>query len=441
MKVVIIGASFAGLACAKKLRQLNDDIDITVIDKDKKVPFIPNALNWLYRGQINDLDEAVVTDYKPFIDRKFRLLLGNLVTDIDVSHQRVIIDDGDKIPYDILVLATGSSSKSCVIDGAENPRVVTTKNYKTSQESQIVLNDAQHITIIGAGPIGIEASDTYQRLGKNVVLVEAGDYLDYKNFDSEMVSPLHENMLQAGIDIKLGQRVLSIKEESELRIKTNKEEWKTDAVLLSVNFRPNSSLFKDVVKCYEDGTVCVNQKLQTSIKTIYAIGDLIRLPFMDKEHYRYFPLISHAHLTGELVAYQILGENVLLPPTLNSIGNFQFGIYRGRIGYTEEDLIFDNIRIDSVLYENTCLTVSQDDWIQIKLVISRMDGQILGMQCISNINCLTLLDSVAVAIKSKMTAKSFLVQDFLYLPHQKNLMRELQKAFQLYYEKRSLNAN
>ena len=315
MRIAIIGASFAGVACALALRKWDKDCEIVLFDKQKVVPYVSNGLNWLFRGKITELSDAQFLTSEELISHHIECHLGAAVTRIDFLKKKLDYVSETKIShlsYDYLVLATGSSPKSQVITGIESNRVVVAKGYLESLSARRILEDAQSITIIGGGPIGIEASETYARLGKKVTLVESGSSLDFKNVDADMTIELGEKMREAGIDLQLSTRVRQVIDNGEqkpLTIVSKESEWESDAVLLAVNFRPQNDLYQSNLECLVDGTLAVDKFMRTSLSSVYAIGDTIQLPFMSEQNNHYMPLVSHAFRSAEVAAGHIEVEN------------------------------------------------------------------------------------------------------------------------------------
>lgn len=436
MKTVIIGASFAGVSCAMALKKWNKSAEVIVLDKQEVVPYVPNGLNWYFRQEIAELSDAKYMTNHSLDKFGIDYRLGSTVLDIDFLQKKLRYCRADKIEtltYDNVVLATGSSPKSRVIEGIESSRVVVTKGYEESLSARKVLETAKSLTIIGGGPIGIEASETYARLGKKVTLVEAGDSLDFKNVDKDMTLALESRMTSAGVTLKLSTRVRQIIDGGEnvpLTIKSKDKEWQSDAVLLAINFRPQNELYQNDLECLVDGTIAVDAFMQTSIAGVYAIGDAIQLPFMDKDNSRYMPIVSHASRSAEIAAAHIMGQKTTILPSYKIIGHCHFGLYRGRIGLTEEELVFSHYTPRIYTYENQDFGHLEKHFIKLKLITDDETGQFLGMQCLSDYNCLELLNVMSVAMRSKLPFWEFVGQDFYYPVHHVNVVAELQKACQ-----------
>lgn len=436
MRTVIIGASFSGVSCALMLKRWDVEGEVVLFDKQELVPYIPNGLNWFFRKEISTLSDARFIRSNLLSEQGIDCRLGCQVVGVDYLNQSIKYVVGDRIEqiiYDNLVFATGSSAKSHVIEGIDSSRVVVTKGYEESLEAQSVLKNAQTITIIGGGPIGIEASETLVNLGKKVILVESGPSLDFKNVDPEMTIDLKNRMRDLGIELRLSTRVRKIEDNGDhfpLLIESNQSQWQSDAVLLAVNFRPETHLYRDDLTCLVDGTLEVDEFMRTSVPNVYAVGDVVQLPFMSSHDKRYMPLVNHAIRSAEVAASYILGVKRPLLPSYKIIGHCHFGLYRGRIGLTEEEMIFSNHAYRTYLYENKEFGRSLNHFICLKIITHQETGEFLGLQCLSDYNCLELLNVMSLILRSKMSIDDVIQQDFYYPVHNVNVVAELQKACQ-----------
>ncbi|WP_447443515.1 FAD-dependent oxidoreductase [Streptococcus cameli] len=437
MRVVIIGGSFAGLSCAKQLRKLNKEIEIVLIESGRQLGYVPNSLNWYLQGQTQSIDEGVLYSEKDLRDWKIDLRLQTSVEKIEATHQRLVVvcqEQREFLTYDKLVCAMGSRPQSDYIEGMDCELVVTTKDFSNSQRSLSLLEKAEQVIVIGGGPIGIDASYTLSQKGKQVTLLEATDRLDFKQTDEEMVQPLVEAMKTAGVRLEMRQRVTQMTQVGQqVAVHTHQGQYQADAVLLAVNFRPNSQLLEEVVERHSDGTIMVNDQCQTSIPTIYAIGDLILQHQVASMGY--FPLISHAIRSGEQAAYALHG--VLQPKLLSTkmMGSSHFGLYRASVGLTQEqaDLYQD---VTTLLYEEP-VSLLDATTIRLKLIVDTETGYFLGAQAVSKVDISPCIQLIAMAMSQGISDQEMARQDFLLTIGQMDVYYHLHEASRLIVEKRT----
>lgn len=443
LTIVIIGASFAGLASAMTIKRMKPDTNVTVIDRQDAVGFIPSSMNRLLKGMGRDLTEHQAVDLAQLEAAGIELKLGCEVIAVEPENKRVRINQANQLSdlsYDKLILTMGSRQNSEKIQGADLPGVLTTKTLVDSSQSQAEVIQAENILIVGGGQVGLEAADAYAAAGKSVTIVEAFDSLVFKYFDAEMVLELEARMVAQGVKLYKNQQVEAIgkvsateTEHSALRVRTSQHlELLADRVLLAVNFRPNSQLVAEHLATHLDRTLVVNEYLQTSESDIYAAGDLIRVPYAGTDSDYYLPFVNNAVITGRLVAMNALGFEEALQPLVRVVGAQLFGLYIASSGLTEED---------AKLYHQT-LTLTQVQLderghsITLKLIIEKVTGRLLGGQVYSQANVLGMMDALAIAIKAQMTDRDLAFQDCIYYSMTSARIPILHNAAFALYEKR-----
>ncbi|WMB28797.1 FAD-dependent oxidoreductase [Streptococcus didelphis] len=267
-------------------------------------------------------------------------------------------------------------------------------------------------------------------------LVEAADYPDFHQTDSDMIGPLLDEIKTSSVKLLRRQRVNEIEEvDQKVLVKTDKGTClRGDLAILAVNFRPNSHLLENQVVCNLDKTVKVNQYMQTSKADIFAIGDLVSLELAGMGMTYHTSLINQAIKTGQVLAYHLSG--IKTPPlkTVKIVGSFHFGYYRSSLGLTkdEADLYEDAF---SFLYKSyTDRQKKQLLWI--KLIASQKDGRLIGAQLISKENNLLLANQLAQALQYQLTVQDLAFQDFIYSKNECELGYHLHQACLQAFEKR-----
>lgn len=438
MRVLIIGASFAGVSCALRVKRLRPEFEVVVLDQATLIGYMPNGLNWYYQHKIQHLEEAVYLSREALEEADIAVGLGEKLLAIEPISKEIVVERGGgqiRYAYDYLVLAMGSRQESTYIEAGNLSRVLTLKDYEASRAAQQVLDQAGHVTVVGGGVIGLEASQTYSKLGKQVTLLESTDSLDFKNTDQDMLAPLLDRMEKAGVEVGLSQRVESIRETKtgRLEVVTNQRIIETDAVVLGVNFRPNSQLLEGLIDLHLDKTVKVDTYMQTSLTSVYAVGDLIQLPTANGQSH-YLPLVGNAIRTGEIAASHIAGSPESLPPLVKLLGSHHFGLYRASVGLTQEEAeLYEDCQ---VTYYSSLLSPLNPEELTIKLIVSQETGKILGGQFLSVVDCLGLANWLALAISQGMSDGELARQEFIWSVGDASIYGHLHSALLQSFEMR-----
>ncbi|KHD45480.1 NAD(P)/FAD-dependent oxidoreductase [Streptococcus hongkongensis] len=438
-KIVIIGASFAGLACAKQLSKLKPDNQLIIIDRQEYSNYIPNGLNFIYRQQIDDLSQAQWQDATLRLSENSCFIQAEVQTiDPDTKTLKLMDNLGNTFEesYEILVCAMGAKAESENIKGSNSEGVVTTKYFKESQQALEKIEKSRSIVVVGAGVIGLDISFSLSLQGKSVTLVEAAETINSHQSDPDMLEPLLQEMAKTSVKLLTKTHINEIKEcrEGLCLITDEGTQIRCDTVVLAVNFRPNSRLLQDIVDCSLDKTIKVNSVMQTSQKDIYAIGDLVALDSAVLGVPYYSPLINQAIKTGQLLAYHLAGFDTPKLVTAKVVGSYYFNYYHATLGLTQEEgSLYDNLV--AIRYQAKSDREDRSP-IWIKLIANQEKGQLVGAQLLSKENNLLLANQLAQSIGLKQTDCDLAFQDFLFTKGHSDLAYHLHQAALALYEKR-----
>jgi NADPH-dependent 2,4-dienoyl-CoA reductase/sulfur reductase-like enzyme len=276
--IVFIGGSAGGVAGALYARQKYPDKSILVVKKDEK-SLIPCAIPYIY-GELKSSDNDLISNdlYKGI---NVDLLIEN-VSYVNSKDKIIEISNGQKIKYDKLILATGSSPFIPPIENIEHMKNVyfVKKNATVVDEIASKISDAKNIVIVGGGYIGVEFAEQIKEVDnlKNITIIEGLDRLVSATFDSEFSSEIEDKLKYVGINI-LAKRFVS-KLEGDENNNVNKvilndgTVLDADFVLVGVGVRANIELAeKSGIKITEHKDIFVDKYQRTSERDIFAAGD------------------------------------------------------------------------------------------------------------------------------------------------------------------------
>ena len=435
MDIVIIGASFAGLTAAIECRAAHPEASIHLIDREKEVGYYPNALNWKLKGSLTSWDQARISLLKEAEQAGLDWKLGTSLIGLDGERKTVSLKKGEtvfELAYDYLILAMGASQIWERSSGELESRLLSSKTIGAAQASLDKLRNAQSIALIGGGQIGLESLEALSQLPVRLSLFEAQDSLLAKYFDREMTETLRMELEEAGLDLHLSETVNDIRLSAsgqKLNLESIHGQYEADYLLIGTNFKPNSQLVDGVLKLNADGTIWVDEFLQTSQPDVFAVGDLIQLPFafLGKA---YLPMINHAILTGRQVAQNLVEQQWPLKEVQRMISSHLFGYYMTRVGLTEAEA---QLRKEiSTLRLQRPFSDWDDRLLDFKLVLAKETGQILGGQLVSKCQHVEQMDSLALALSQGLCLQDYLDQSWLCLPRSRPLIPLMVEAANLY---------
>ncbi|AEV67299.1 NAD(P)H-nitrite reductase [Acetivibrio clariflavus DSM 19732] len=276
MKFVILGNGAAGISAAEKLRQLNDNCEITVVSIED-VPVYTKFMLPDYIGGKIARNKLILRDMNYYDKNRIKLLLSEKIENID-SHQKVVrLLSGNILEYDKLLVAVGGSPVIPNIEGLRDIKYFTLNSIKDADNIIENAAEGQKAVIIGAGLTGIETAFALKRLGMNVTLVERGSRILPQQLDAASAEMLVEMIRNEGIELLLQRDVQRIVKNDGYLIETaDGEKVGFDMLVIAIGTRPNLDIVKGLDIKTNRG-ILVNNYMETSVKDIYAAGDVAEL--------------------------------------------------------------------------------------------------------------------------------------------------------------------
>ena len=234
------------------------------------------------------------------------LRLGTAVRAIDREHKTIQLSSGENLGYDVLVLATGAAPLLPPITGIDGPRVFV---YRTTADVQRIREATQsgaRAAVIGGGLLGIEAAKVLRAAEANVTLVEQGKALMPRQLDGDSGALLEQRVKAQGVDTWLGERLLEIQNlDGCARLLFESErQFDADVVVVAVGIRPRDELARAVgLKLGARGGVIVDDRLRTSERDIYAIGECA------VHRGKHYGLVAPGYAMADALAAQLRGDN------------------------------------------------------------------------------------------------------------------------------------
>ena len=348
-KTVIIGGVAAGAGCAARLRRLDEDAEIVLLERGPYISYANCGLPY-YVGNVIKSEEALLVTKEEVLRERFRVDVRtrNEVTAIDRKQKKILVTDlaanrTYEESYDKLVIATGSSPLRPRIPGIDSERIFTLWTVPDAEKIRRMVTDSRNkrAVVVGGGFIGLETAENLRREGLQVSIVEALDQV-MAPFDREMAMLLEENIRENGVDLHLSDGVASFRTEDHMvfvRLSSGKE-LSADFVILSIGVRPNSQLAVQAgLKCNERGGICVDEQLRTSDPDIYAAGDVIEVADPVFGEKTMIPLAGPANRQARIVADNIAGGKEKYRGTQGASVARIFDLTAASVGAGEKKLI------------------------------------------------------------------------------------------------------
>lgn len=424
MKTIIIGGVAAGASAAARLRRLDEKAEIILIEKGEFISYANCGLPYHLGGVIPERDNLLVMTAEKFRSWfNVEVRTKSEAVAINRKEKSITIRSGGQEyteNYDKLLLATGAVPLEMKTPGDDDSRIM---RLWTIADMDRVMNrlqtGAKRAVIVGAGFIGLEVAENLRHRGLEVTIIQRGNHV-LPTIDAEMASPLADELVSAGIELKFGRTVSSYQTKGDLLfvVLDNDERLDADFVIVSTGVRPNSGLAQEAgLDCGARGHILVDEHLRTSDPDIYAAGDAVEVVEPIFGGKTAIPLAGPANKQGRIAADNITGR---LSVYSGSIGTSVVKIGRltaAGVGLTEKRLnemkkTYRKIYIHPSSGASYYPGASRLD---LKLLFGE-DGTIYGAQIVGMKGCDKRIDTIAQAMKSGRKASDLSDLELAYAP-------------------------
>lgn len=316
MKTLIIGGVAGGASAAARLRRLDEKAEIVILERGEFISFANCGLPYYIGGDITEKSKLTLQTPQSFKARfniDVRVWSEAVSVNADKKTVTVKIVNTGKVyeeSYDNLILSPGAAPIRPNIEGMDSDKVFTLRNIPDTYKIKEYIEEKKpaRAVIVGGGYIGVEMAENLKQAGLDVTIVELADHL-IAPLDFDMAADVHRYIKSQGISLALSNGITGIKEnESSLTVELNHGSVETDMVIMSVGVRPDTAFLRDSgVELNNRGSIVVNDRMQTNIPDVYAVGDAIVVKNFITKEAAFIPLAGPANKQGRIAADNICG--------------------------------------------------------------------------------------------------------------------------------------
>ena len=415
MRVIIIGGA-AGASCATRLRRLNEDAEIIILERTSEVSIANCGLPYYISDVIPNRDSILVSTpqkFKSWFNIDVRL--ETEVVEINKEEKFVITSFSEKLSYDYLVLANGASPIVPDFAGLNKDKtfVVRTLSDADKIKNYIKNNSVKKVAVIGGGFIGIEIAENFIEMGLDTTLIELNNQI-LAPVDFEIAKIAQDEMIKKGVNLILSDGVQKFSENQIILNSNNAIDY--DLCILAIGVKPETDLARKAGLETNRGII-VDEYLKTSNEFIYAAGDNIEAKDFVSGQNTLLPLAGPANRQGRIVADNICGFNSTYKNTQGTSVVKIFDLTVASSGNSEKQLKQKEIpywktyvygRSHAGYYPNS-------DMILYKLLFAN-DGKILGIQGIGESGVEKRVDVIATIMRNNGTVQDMIDAELCYAP-------------------------
>lgn len=428
MKVVIIGGVAGGATAAARIRRLDEQAEIVVFERSGFISYANCGLPYYIGGIIEDENDLTLQTPESFWKRfRVKMKVHHEVTAIHPDSKTVIVknlENGTVFTesYDKLLLTPGAKPIRPNFEGIDSDRIFTLRTVEDTLKIKKYVDERhpQSAVVVGGGFIGIEVAENLRKLGIGVTLVEAAEQL-MAPFDRDMASFIHAEVRKNGVNLMLGRLVEGIA-EADCGIDVKLKDAPTlhaDMVVMSIGVAPDTSLVKNAgLELGMKGSIVVNDKMETSIPDIYAVGDAVQIKNFVSNTDTLIALAGPANKQGRIAADNICGGDSHYTGGQGSSVIKIFDMTAAATGINEKTAKELGLFTDKVILS----PMSHAGYypggkiMTMKVIFEKETYHILGAQIVGFDGVDKRIDVLATAIRAGMKAYELAELDLAYAP-------------------------
>lgn len=427
-KIVIVGGVAGGMSAAARLRRLDEEADIVVLERTGYVSFANCGLPYYLGREIPKFEDLVLQTPESLASR-FRL-------DVRVAHEVRGVDPEKKtvsglnlqtseefeLPYDDLILSVGAQPIKPPLPGLDLEGVFTLRNLEDTAaiDDFIEARKPKRAAVVGGGYIGLEMAEQLHRRGLEVHLFDAAPQT-LPPFDAEMAELVQRELEKNGVFLHLASPLDRIDPGGEGQVgivKAGRAEVHADLVILGLGVRPDTALAKAAGVEIGNRGIRVDDHMRTSVPNVWAVGDAIEVVNPISGEQVVIALGGPANRQGRIVANNICGGDDRYNGTIGTAILRVFELQAGATGLKEAQLKEAGLKYEAIYLhpKDHAGYYPGATPISLKFLFDPESGKIYGAQAVGQAGVDKRIDVIATAILAGMTASELADLELAYSP-------------------------
>jgi len=409
--VIIIGGGPSGIITGVTGKKQNPDKSFLMIKKDEK-GLVPCGIPYIFHD-LNDVTENIMGP-KPFVAAGGEVLVDTVIK-VDVDNKTVSTEKNGEMQYEKIVFATGSiPTIPTFIKGYDLEGVnYIPKSYDYIEKLKQKTDKIKDIVVIGGGFIGVEVAEQLAKhKDKNVSLVEMEKYCLYRAFSDDVASRADKILRATNIKLFTNTKVMEIKGKNgkvDSVVLSNGSEIKTELVICSIGYIPNTKLAQDAgLQMNDNNAILVDRYMRTNIKDVFAVGDCAGTRGFITGGSDNVMLASTATAEARILGYNLFHINLIrnfqgtLALFSTEINGFAFAS-AGAIEQTAQDYNISFISGEFQDVDRHPGKLPGAMKLYVKLIVSPQNGIIIGGELCGGKSVGELVNTIGMAIQKRVT--------------------------------------
>nr|WP_280520782.1 nitrite reductase large subunit NirB [Paenibacillus sp. J22TS3] len=272
-KLVVIGNGMAGISTVEQILKLSSNFEITVFGSEPHPNYNRIMLSYVLEGS-KTIDDIILNDLNWYQENGITLHTGTTVTRIDENTREVVAENGIRVPYDNVIIATGSKPFILPIPGSDKEGVIGFRDIADCNQMLEAAKSYRKAAVIGGGLLGLEAAKGLVHLGMDVTVVHLMNDLMERQLDSQAAAMLKDELERQGIKFAMGVQTAELlggNRVTGLKF-TDGTELEADFVVMAVGIKPNIDVA--AASGIQTGRgILVDDYMRTSMEGVYSVGE------------------------------------------------------------------------------------------------------------------------------------------------------------------------
>lgn len=428
MKVVIVGGVAGGATAAARIRRLDEQAEIVVFERSGYISYANCGLPYYIGDVITDRSDLTLQTPESFFSRfRVNMKVRHEVTAIHPEKKEVTVknlETGEEFEesYDKLILSPGAKPTQPRLPGVGLNKLFTLRTVEDTFriKAYISENHPKSAVLAGGGFISLELAENLRELGMEVTIVQRPKQL-MNPFDPDMAAFIHSEMRRHGVKLALGHTVEGFEEKDggvDVLLK-DEQPLHADMVILAIGVSPETTLAKDAgLELGIKGSIVVNDRMETSISDIYAVGDAVQVKHFVTGQDVLISLAGPANKQGRIAADNICGGDSHYTGSQGSSVIKIFGMTAATTGVNETNARKTGLDVDTVILS----PMSHAGYypggkvMTMKVVFEKATYRLLGAQIVGYEGVDKRIDVLATAIRAGIKATELKDLDLAYAP-------------------------
>jgi len=428
VKVIIVGGVAGGATAAARIRRLNEQAEITIFERSGYISYANCGLPYYIGDTITDPKDLTLQTPKSFFSRfRINVFVSHEVTAIQPEQKTISvknINTGEEFEenYDKLLLSPGAKPTTPNLPGMNLENLFTLRTVEDTLriKKYIDANHPKSVILAGGGFISLELAENLRTLGMDVTIVQKPAHV-MNPFDSDMAAIIHGELRKHGVQLLLGQTVEGFqKKESGIDVLlTESSTLHADMAILAIGITPDTYLAKEAgLMLGMKGSIVVNDRMETSIPDIYAVGDAVQIKHSVTGEDAFISLAGPANKQGRIAADNICGGDSRYHGSQGSSVLKIFDMTAAVTGLNETNAKKVGLNVDKVILSpmNHAGYYPGGRIMTMKVIFEKETYRLLGAQIVGYDGVDKRIDVLATAIHANLKATQLKDLDLAYAP-------------------------